>query len=278
VPVHTLSQSLNPLLGIRILVKNKDLLRQMLRRGIASRYRGSALGFVWSFAHPLMMLAVYTFVFSVVFKARWGTEHFGDNSAAFPLIMFCGMAVFNVFSESVNTSTAIVVNNPSYVKKVVFPLEMLPLCNVLTSLVFGLAWFALLFCGALVFLRQASWTALLLPVTLIPLLLISAGVSFFVASLGVYLRDVQQIVGIVTQMLFFMTPIFYPVDIVPENLRWILRINPLSSVMEQTRLLFLYGRIPEPLSILGMFAVSLVIFQLGLAWFLKTKKGFADVL
>ena len=269
---------LHPLLGARIVLRNRDLLRQMLRRNIAARYRGSAMGFAWSFAHPLMMLAVYTFVFGVVFKARWGMETFGDNRAAFPLIMFCGMAVFNVFSESVNASTVVVVNNPGYVKKVVFPLEMLPLCNVLTALVFGLAWFALLFCGTLVFLHQVSWTMLLLPVTLVPLLLLSAGVSFFVASLGVYLRDVQQIVGIVTQMLFFMTPIFYPVAVVPENLRWILEINPLSSVVEQTRLLFLYGKLPDPVSVLGMFAVSFVVFQLGLAWFVKTKKGFADVL
>ena len=269
---------LNPLLGVRIVVRHRDLLLQMLVRNIASRYRGSALGFVWSFAHPLMMLAVYTFVFGIVFKTRWGVESFQDNSAAFPMIMFCGMAVFNVFAESVNTSTGIVVNNPGYVKKVVFPLELLPLCNVLTSFIFGLAWFVLLFLGTLVFLRHASWTMLFLPVTLLPLLLLSAGVSFLVASLGVYLRDVQQLVTIVTQVLFFMTPIFYPITLVPEGLRWILQINPLSFVVEQTRGLFLYGQPPDPWTCLGLFAVSLVVFQLGLAWFAKTKKGFADVL
>ena len=119
---------------------------------------------------------------------------------------------------------------------------------------------------------------LLLPVTLLPLLLLSAGVSFVVASLGVYLRDVQQLVGILTQVLFFMTPIFYPISIVPENLRWVLEINPLSAVVEQTRRLFLYGQMPDPLACLSMLAVSWVVFQVGLCWFLKTKKGFADVL
>lgn len=269
---------LNPLLGIRIVLRNRDLLLQMLARNIAAKYRGSVLGFIWSFAHPLMMLAVYTFVFGVVFKARWGIEAFEDNRAAFPLIMFCGMAVFNVFSESVNTSTSVVVNNPGYVKKVVFPLELLPLCNVLTALVFGLAWFVLLLLGIMVFLQQSSWTMLLLPLTLLPLLLISAGVSFLVASLGVYLRDVQQLVAILTQMLFFMTPIFYPISVVPEKLRWILEINPLSSVVEQTRRIFLYGELPDFKIILGLFVVSVIIFQLGLAWFAKTKKGFADVM
>ena len=127
------------MLGVSIVTRNRDLLRQMLLRNVAARYRGSALGFLWSFAHPLMMLAVYTFVFGIVFKARWGVEAFEGNRAAFPLIMFCGMAVFNIFSESVNASTTVIVGSPSYVKKVVFPLELLPLCNVLTSLVFGLA-------------------------------------------------------------------------------------------------------------------------------------------
>ena len=119
---------------------------------------------------------------------------------------------------------------------------------------------------------------LLLPLTLLPLALISAGISFFVASLGVYLRDMQQIVGIITQMLFFMTPIFYPVSLVPEKLRWILHINPLTAIVEQTRQVFLYGEAPDPAAWLITLAVSALFFQLGLIWFVKTKKGFADVM
>ena len=274
----SLLKLLHPMLGVRIVTKNRDLLLQMLRRQLASRYRGSVLGFVWSFAHPLLMLAVYTFVFGVLFKARWGIEGLEDNRAVFPLAMFCGMAVFNIFSESVTTSTGVVLSNPGYVKKVVFPLELLPLCTVLTVLVFGLAWFALLFLGIAIFLQQLSWTMLLLPVSLLPVLFFSAGVSFFVASLGVYLRDVQQLVAIVTQALFFMTPIFYPASVVPEGLRWIIHINPLSAMVEQARLLLLHGKIPEFSSCLITYAVSLLVFQVGLAWFAKTKKGFADVL
>lgn len=268
----------NPMLGVRIVVRHRELLRQLLVRDIAVRYRGSILGLVWSFVYPLMMLAVYTFVFGVVFKARWGIEAFADNKGAFPLIMFCGMAVFNVFSESVNNSTRVVVNNPGYVKKVVFPLELLPLCNVLTSLIFSTVWFGLLFLGAIVFLGQLSWTMLLLPFILLPLLFIAAGVSCFVASLGVYLRDVPHLVGIVTQILFFMTPIFYPITLVPEKVRWVLLVNPLSTVVEQARQVFLYGQLPSVQAYLLVLGVSLVCFQLGLFWFTKTKKGFADVL
>ena len=268
----------NPMLGPRIVLKHRDLLRQLLRRNISARYRGSVLGLVWSFAYPLMMLAVYTFVFGVVFKARWGIEAFDDKLGAFPLIMFCGMAVFNVFSESVNTSTGVVVGNASYVKKVIFPLELLPLCSVLTSLVFGLAWFALLLLGTVIFLGLPSWTILLLPLILVPLLLFTAGISFLVASLGVYLRDMPQLVGIVTQVLFFMTPIFYPISLVPEKVRWLLYCNPLTTMAEQARQVFLYGQTPDPGRWFLMLAVSVVFFQLGLAWFAKTKKGFADVL
>ena len=259
-------------------MNNRDLLRQMLTRNIAARYRGSALGFVWSFVHPLVMLAVYTFVFGIVFKARWGVEALEGNRAAFPMIMFCGMAVYNMFSESVNTSTGVVASSPSYVKKVVFPLELLPLCNVMTAFVFGLAWFVLLLLGTIFLLHKIPWTMLLLPVTLAPLFFLSAGISLLTASLGVYLRDMQQLVGIVTQILFFMTPIFYPIGIVPEKLRWILRVNPLSGLVEQTRELFLYGQVPNLLHSAILLVFSLVVFQLGLAWFVKTKKGFADVM
>lgn len=269
---------LNPLLGVRILIRNRDLLLQLLRRNIDIRYRGSALGLFWSFAHPLMMLAVYTFVFGIVFKSRWGGTSFEGNNAAFPMIMFCGMAVFNIFAESVNSSAGLIVGNPSYVKKVIFPLEILPIGNVLTSFVFGLAWFALLLAGTFLLLDQVSWTMLLLPVTLIPLLLIASGVSLFIASLGVYLRDIQQLVAILTQMLFFMTPIFYPISIVPERLRWILEFNPLSPIVEETRKVLLYGQLPDFSTCLGSYVLAAVVFQLGLAWFMKTKKGFADVL
>ena len=244
-----------------------DLLRQLLMRNLAARYKGSALGLIWSFAHPLMMLGVYTFVFGIVFKARWGVDHFGDSRAAFPLIMFCGMAVFNVFSESVNNSTSLIANNSGLVKKVIFP-----------SLVFGMAWFALLLTGTAIFLHQVLWTTLLLPLLLFPLLLLSSGVCFFIASLGVYLRDIQQVVGIITQVLFFMTPIFYPASIVPESVRWILELNPLSPIVEQTHNVLLFGVVPDFWPTVFMWVVSGIIFQLGLAWFMKTKKGFADVL
>ncbi|MBO4301468.1 MAG: ABC transporter permease [Desulfovibrio sp.] len=262
----------------RLLFRHRNLLVQMTLRNIQVRYRGSVLGFVWSFAQPLLMLAVYTFVFGIIFKARWGIETLDQNRAAFPLIMFCGLMLFNLFAESVNTCSALIVQNPSFVKKVVFPLELLPLSSVATTFIFGVAWICLLLAGILVFLPSLSWTMLLLPLLLLPMALFTAGVSYAVAAFGVYLRDMPQLTGVVTQVLFFMTPIFYPVSLVPENLRWLLEINPLTHFVEETRKVLLYAQQPDYTLCLGLFFFSLFIFQLGAACFCKMKKGFADVL
>lgn len=274
----TMLSLLNPAGGVLFIVRHRDLLRQILLRNIAARYRGSVLGFVWSFANPLMMLAVYTFVFGFIFKMRWDIGELENNAASFPLIIFCGLAVFNIFAETVMASTSVVVSNVSYVKKVVFPLELLPLCSVLTSLAFGLAWFALLLAGTVLFWGHTSWTMLFLPLVLLPLLLFSGGIAFLLASLGVYLRDMPHLVGIITHIIFFLTPIFYPLAAVPENLRWIVRLNPLAVIVEQTRQVFLYGLPPDFSDLLLVSIFSLLVFLLGILWFIKTKKGFADVL
>jgi lipopolysaccharide transport system permease protein len=262
----------------RLLWRNRELFRQLLLRNISARYRGSALGLVWSFIQPLLMLAVYTFVFSLIFKARWGMETLDGNRAAYPLIIFCGMAVFNLFAESVNNSGGLMVNHAGFVKKVIFPLELLPLCTVATAFFFGAAWFILLISGGCVLLQAFSWTMCLLPLTLLPLLLFTAGVSFAVAAFGVYLRDVPQFVAVATQILFFMTPVFYPLSLVPEDLRWLVYLNPLTSMTEETRKLLLFGQTPDYLLCLRMGLVSLAVFQTGFACFSKMKKGFADVL
>ena len=272
-----LAKLINPFLVVEIVVKNKDLLKQLVRRNVESRYKGSSLGLVWSFIQPLMMLCVYTFVFTFVFKARWGIDT-GGGRGAFAIIMFCGMAIFNIFSESVVSNCSIIVGNPNYVKKVIFPLEILPIAQVLSTVILSSVWFVLLFAGTLLLLNTISWTMLLLPITIIPLILFTTGISFFVASLGVYIRDVQHLIGVVMQILFFMTPIFYPITAVPEKIRWVLQLNPLSLIVAETRKIFLYGQQPNWLLVGISFLVGAVIFQLGLIWFMKTKKGFADVL
>lgn len=224
------------------------------------------------------MLAVYSFVFGIIFKARWGANVPDHDQSAFPLIIFCGLAVFNLFSESVNNSGAVVVNHASFVKKVIFPLELLPICTAATSFLFGTAWFSLLLLGVCVLPQSFSWTMLLLPVPLFCLLLFTTGACFIIAAFGVYLRDVPQLVSAATQVLFFMTPIFYPLSLAPEHLRRLLYLNPLTPAVEETRKLFLYGQEPDYTVFLWLFIFSLAVFQIGFVCFGKMKKGFADVL
>ncbi len=264
---------------VRSVMKNRSLFVQMTRRNVEMRYRGSALGLVWSFVQPLMMLCVYTFVFSVVFKSRWGVDvSVGDSKGAFAVIMFCGMAMFNLFAEAINMSCGSVVGNQNLVKKVIFPLEILPLTQVATTFILGIAWFVLLFFGAWLILGRLSWTMLLLPIVMIPHVVFTTGISYFVASFGVYVRDTQYVIGVVVQVLFFATPIFYPISAVPERFRVVLELNPLTVFIEQARNVFLYGRMPDWLFLGLATFVSLIVLQLGYYFFVKTKRGFADVL
>jgi len=257
--------------------KNRALLKQLVRRNVSTRYRGSMLGLLWSFVQPLMMLCVYTFVFSVVFKARWGVN-LTHSQGAFAIIMFCGMALYTVFSDCVNGSCSVITGNPNFVKKVIFPLEMLPLTQCISAFIFGLVWILLLFLGAVFIFGKLSFTMLLLVLILIPLFLFSLGISYFVASLSVYIRDTAYVVQVILQILFFMTPIFYPIQAVPAPYRRLLEINPLTILIEQARKVFLFGTLPDWFFLGIAFLISLLVLHCGFIWFFKTKKGFADVL
>lgn len=260
----------------KIVWKNRLLLRQFVVRNILLRYRGSFLGVLWSLIQPLLMLCVYTFVFSIVLRARWGASV--DNRGEFAINMFCGMAVFTIFSESVAANVMSVVSNVNLVKKVIFPLEILPLAQVISSTILMLLWFVLLLIGVIFIFGKVSLTMLLLPLILLPLGCLSLGVSYFVASVGVYVRDTQYIVGVILQIMFFMTPIFYPIEALPEQYRWPLKLNPLGFLIGDCRRIFIYGQLPE-WGRLGLAALlSLLVLHLGFFWFCKTKKGFADVL
>ena len=267
----------NPILALLSIWRRRDLLWQLVRRNIQVRYKGTIMGLVWMVITPLMMLAVYTFVFSVVFKARWGTD-FGDSKVAFALIMFCGMVVFNIFAESVTGSVGVITGNPNYVKKVVFPLEILPVSAVFSSIFFGLVSLIILLAGVGLVMHKFSVTIICLPLVFVPLFLLCSGMAWFVASLGVYVRDLAHVVGIVIQVLFFMTPIFYSVEMVPKSLRPVLILNPLTTIVQTTRYVLIYDKWPDWSELAIVSLLSLIIFQLGYVWFMKTKRGFADVL
>lgn len=271
------SLALNLLALPRIIWQNRTLLWMISRRNVESRYKGSSLGLMWSFVQPLLMMCVYTFVFGFVFKARWPGE-IGRNPLAFPVLMLCGMSVYNIFSESVSLNCGTIVGSPNYVKKVVFPLEILPTAQVFASFLLGLAWFGLLIIGSIVILGRVSASILFFPVILLPLLFFSLGVSFFVSSMSVYARDTPHLTAVVLQVFFFLTPIFYSMQTLPPVAAQVLSANPLAYVVEAVRDVFVYSQLPAWKQF-GMVTIeSFVVLQVGFLWFEKTKKGFADVI
>lgn len=261
---------------IASLWRHRNLIKSFVQRDVLGRYRGSFMGIIWSFLNPLFMLVVYTFFFSVIFKARWGSG--SDSKTEFALILFSGLMVFSLFSECVNRAPGLILGNPNYVKKVVFPLEVLPWVNMGSALFHGAISLSVWMLAYIIFFGVPHLTVLYLPLVLLPLIFFVMGVSWALASLGVYLRDAAQFVGIVTSTLMFLSPIFYPVTALPERYRGLLYLNPLTPVIEQTRDVLFWGNIPD-FKILGIYLIiTLIIAWLGFAWFQKTRKGFADVL
>ena len=257
--------------------RHRDLVWQMTKRDVLSRYRGSVLGLLWSFFNPLLMLLVYTFVFSAVFQVRWQTE-IPEGRADFAIVLFAGMLVHQLFGECVNRSAGLIVGQPSYVKRVVFPLEILPWTAVLSALFHvAVSLAALLFLYAITHGGSVPVTALWLPAVLFPFAVLVLGLSWFVSSLGVYLRDVGNVVSLLTVVLMFLCPIFYPIQRVPESVRPLLYLNPLTLIVEQTRAVLLWGQAPS-LWLVPYLGVAMLVARGGLAWFERTKKGFADVL
>jgi lipopolysaccharide transport system permease protein len=268
--------SISPNEMARSLWRNRSLMRAMIVREVIGRYRGSVMGILWSFFNPVFMLTVYTFVFSVIFNARWNTA--SSSRTEFALVLFAGLIVFNLFSECFTRAPSLILANTNYVKKVVFPLEILPWV-ALGSALFHTAISVLVWIIAYTALFGLPHpTVFLLPLILLPLILFIMGVTWALASLGVFLRDVSQFIGIVTTVLMFMSPIFYPASAFPEQYRPLLLLNPLSPAIEQAREVLFWGRVPQIGVLIAYLAGSAVVAWLGFAWFQKTRKGFADVL
>lgn len=261
---------------IRSLIDHRRLVLALAAREIAARYRGSLLGLAWALVQPVFMLAIYTLVFSEVFKARWPGG--SGSRTEFALVLFSGLLVFNLFSEVFNRAPGLIVGNANYVKKVVFPLEVLPWVSVLTAM-FSLAvnlvvW--LLF--YLVSTGLPPMTALLAPLVMVPMILFMTGIAWLLSALGVFLRDTAQITAIITTAVMFLTPIFYPIDAIPASLRPVLNINPLAPIVAQMRDVLMWGKGLDPVVYPTCLLVSLAVFFLGFAFFQRTRKGFADVL
>lgn len=268
--------SSSPTEMIASLWRNRELVRALAQREVIGRYRGSFMGVLWSFFNPLFMLAVYTFVFSVVFKARWGTG--SDSKTEFALVLFSGLMIFNLFSECINRAPGLILANVNYVKKVVFPLDILPWVVLGASLFHGMVSLVVWLFAYSLFFGMPHLTVLYLPLIILPLMLFIMGLSWFLASLGVYLRDVSQFIGVITTVLMFMSPVFYSAEALPVAYRSFLYLNPLTPAIEQTRLVLYAGHMPDMRLLLKCLLMSMLVALLGFAWFQKTRRGFADVI
>lgn len=257
--------------------RQRQLTLRLIRRELASRYQGSALGWGWSLLTPLLMLAVYTFVFSQVFQARWSDlEQLG--SVGFAINLFAGLIVFNLFSETITRAPQLVLANPNYVTKVLFPLEILAVVNVAAAAVHALLSAAVLALFHLLALHSLPVTVLWLPLVWLPLLGGCLALCWLLAAVGVYLRDVGQVVGVISSMLLFLSAVFYPLSALPPAWRPWLALNPLVLVIEQTRRVTVSGLPPSPAYLLLGVCAALIACELSFRLFEKARRGFADVL
>lgn len=261
--------------GIRSLYANRSLLRAIVIRDIQTRYRGTLLGFLWAVVYPLMMLAVYAFVFGGVFNARWGG---GGDMKDFVLMLYCGLIVHGVFSETLTRSPAAVLSNPSYVKKVVFPLELLPFSHLASALFNALVGLGLLCIFLLIQRHAIHITALFVPLVLMPLLLLTAGLAWFLAALGVFFRDVGQMIGVVMSVLLFLSPVFYPVSSTSGLAQKLIYANPLTYPIEELRAVLIIGTQPDWLHWLTYTFAAILVAIFGLWIFQKSRPAFADVI
>lgn len=257
--------------------RQRSLIAAMTRREVIGRYRGSLIGVAWSFFHPVLMLAVYTFVFSLVFKARWG-QGGGESKADFAIILFAGLIVHGLAAECLVRAPTLIALNTNFVKKVVFPLEILPVVTLCSALFHGAISLGVLIGAMLIAKGSVPVTVIALPLVIAPLLLTTLGATWALASLGVYVRDLGQAMGIVVTVLLFVSPIFYPAAAVPEEFRTLFYLNPLTFFIEQSREVLIWNRWPDWTGLAQAGVLGAVAAWIGFWWFQKTRKGFADVL
>jgi lipopolysaccharide transport system permease protein len=268
--------TLNPILITRNLFSRRSLIWQLSARELQQSWRDSLLGAAWMILQPLLTLAVYATVFTVLFVPRRGPE--GQTSADYVLDLFCGLVVFWVFSETVARAPTLIGTQPAYVKKVVFPLEVLPVTVLAASLVNMLGGIAILLVAVGIVKGSISTTLWAYPLILLPLILGTLGVSWFLAALGVYVRDMLRVVSIGLQFLLYLSPVIWRLDWLPENLRPFAVVNPFTPILESSRAVLIEGGLPSWPGLAAATALGLVLFVLGHAWFARARWGFADVL
>lgn len=257
--------------------RNRQLLAQLTKRDVIGRYRGSLIGIAWSFFNPVLMLFIYAFVFVVVFDARWD---FGvaSSRASFATAMFLGMVIHGILAECITRAPGLILGNANYVKRVVFPLEVLPWMVLGSALFHALISMIVLVVAQILLGNPLPVTSVLLPVVVAPLVPVAIGIAWIFAATGIYLRDIGQVTGLLATALMFLAPVFFPVSALPEAYRPWIYLNPLTFVIEQARLVFFAGTAPDWVGLLIYLLAASAFAYAGFWWFQKTRKGFADVI
>lgn len=259
-----------------VLFKNRYLLKQLVKQDIRQKYQGSVLGMLWSFLVPVFMLVIYTFMFSQIFQAKWDIDT--SDKYQFAMMLFCGLSAFNMVGEVMNRSTSLIVSNTNYVKKVIFPLEILPVVMTLSALFNCIISFLILFIVKLIIYHSISKTIYLFFPALIPLVVLTTGIGLLISAISVYLKDLSSLISVIVTILMYMSPVFFPLSSVPDSFRVVCGINPMTYIIENFRNVVLYGRNLD-WGFFGISCVSAVCFYLlGKVVFMRTKEGFADVL
>lgn len=262
---------------IILLVKNFDLFRQLLKREIAQKYRNSYLGILWSFILPITMMVIYSFVFGLVFKARWDMQ-VSESNTEFAVILYVGIALYTVFSETINIAPMLITSNVNYVKKVVFPLEILSMTSIGSSMVQLLFNLIVIIISKAIIIGHLDAVMLLFPMVLVPLVFLTLGISWILSAIGTYVRDMKQAATIITLIFGYATPVFFPFSTVPEHLRWILELNPMTTIVNNARNVLIYGIMPDWPSLGKVFVISYLLMLVGFHFFQKVKPGFADAI
>jgi lipopolysaccharide transport system permease protein len=267
--------ALSPIGMVASFVRHRAIISQIAKRDVVARYKGSYLGVLWSLITALMMLMVYAFVFGFIFHSKWGPD---QSKVDFALTLFSGLLVYNVFAETISRAPTLVTSNPGYVKKVVFPLETLPVAALFTALVNGLASLAVLLVAWVGFHHSISSTIWLFPLMLLPVCMGTLGLAWFLASLGVFIRDVAHPTGVLVQVLMFMSAVFYPLGNLSHRDQKLLMLNPLVTMLENVRRTLIWSQPPVWRWWAYAMAGSFVALQLGYYWFMRSRKAFADVI
>lgn len=261
--------------GIKSLYTNRNLLFSFIARDIEMRYRGTVFGFLWIVAYPLIMLSVYSFVFVGVFNNRLSND---EGISDFIPKLYCGLIVYTLFSEALVRSTVAITTNTAYVKKIVFPLELLPIVYLISSLSNALVSLMILLVFVIISHQSVQLSMLYSPLVMVPLLIFIAGLAWIVAAVGVFFRDISQLVSLAMSVLLFLSPVFYSAALVPVWARKLIYLNPLTYPIEELRAIIILGNLPDLFCLGAYFVGSVIIAILGLQIFQQLRQIFADVI